>query len=370
MDTGAPAAGDLLERAHTFLAEAQALVRRQIEVLDPALGRATPARSEAYLETLCGELDRVIDGAEPGPLRGQLAASPLCASLMDELGDKLISADTMEPGSSEAVMIVLRAWSSLRRTMVDRRGTSGDPREDLRLRMRSPDAFELLLETAHDFRSPLGSILFLSEALRDGHSGELTELQRSQLGLIYSAAFGLSTIASDIMDLAREQKGLIAGEPVAFRLAEVFSNVEKMVRPIVEEKGLELRVAVPDRWQVSGHPHALSRVLLNLTTNALKFTDEGFVELGVVPQPHGRVEFYVHDTGRGISPEQQQTLFQPFRTRSGDPEAGHHFSGTGIGLSMARRLLHAMGSDLTLSSSDEHGTRFSFVLSTAGRKPK
>jgi signal transduction histidine kinase len=141
-----------------------------------------------------------------------------------------------------------------------------------------------------------------------------------------------------------------------------------MVRPIVEEKGLELRVMVPERWQASGHPHALSRVLLNLTTNALKFTDEGSVELGVRPLPHGRLEYYVQDTGRGITPEQQRNLFQPFRRRSANPQEGHYFSSSGIGLSIAVRLLRAMGSDLKLDSSDETGTRFSFALAGSARR--
>jgi signal transduction histidine kinase len=85
--------------------------------------------------------------------------------------------------------------------------------------MKGPDAFELLVEVAHDFRSPLTSILFLAEALRDGHSGPVTDVQRSQLGLVYSAAFGLASIASDIMDLAREEKDLTADEAEPFSLA-------------------------------------------------------------------------------------------------------------------------------------------------------
>jgi signal transduction histidine kinase len=138
-----------------------------------------------------------------------------------------------------------------------------------------------------------------------------------------------------------------------------------MVKPLVEEKGIELRIVVPERWQGRGHPHALSRVLLNLTTNAIKFTDQGSVELGVRALPHGRVEYYVQDTGRGITPEQKENLFQPYRRRSGKQADGHYFSGSGIGLSIARRLLRAMGSDLSLDSSDERGSRFSFVLATS-----
>jgi signal transduction histidine kinase len=242
-----------------------------------------------------------------------------------------------------------------------------DAGEHHRTEMRGPDAFELLVEVAHDFRSPLTSILFLAQALRDGHGGPVTDVQRNQLGLIYSAAFGLASIASDVMDLAREQRDLLDAEAEPFALAEVFANVERMVRPLVEEKGLELRILVPDRAQARGHPHALSRVLLNLTTNALKFTDEGCVEMGVRPVPHGRLGYYVKDTGRGMSPDQQEALFQAFRPRGNDGLQGRYFSSSGVGLSIARRLLRAMGSDLQLESSDEKGSLFTFVLPASPR---
>jgi signal transduction histidine kinase len=238
---------------------------------------------------------------------------------------------------------------------------------DLRTELHGPDAFELLVEVAHDFRSPLTSILFLAQALRDGHGGPVNDVQRSQLGLIYSAAFGLAAIASDVMDLAREQKDLIDADAEPFAVAEVFANVERMVRPLVEEKGLELRISVPERAQARGHPHALSRVLLNLATNALKFTDQGGVEMGVRSVPHRSLEYYVKDTGRGMSPEQQTALFQAFRPRGSDGRQGRYFSSSGIGLSIARRLLLAMGSDLELRSSDQRGSHFSFVLPLAPR---
>ena len=334
----------------------------------PPLSPGGTERAEGYLGTLKVKLDEIMGGADPAPIRRWLASSPLFEPLMEALVREVLA----EPTDSEtagAALVVLRAWTAARPTgtaaqasVVQRQET-----DDLRNSMRGPGAFELLVEVAHDFRSPLTSILFLAEALRDGHSGPVTDVQRSQLGLIYSAAFGLSSIASDVMDLARREQDLIGGEPQPFALAEVLRSVERMVRPIVEEKGLELRVVVPDRWQAEGHPHALGRVLLNLTTNALKFTDEGSVELGVRALPHGRVEFYVQDTGRGITPEQRRTLFQPFRRRSSKDEDGSYFSGSGIGLSIARRLLQAMGSDLQLDSSDERGTRFSFALRAASR---
>ena len=101
-------------------------------------------------------------------------------------------------------------------------------------------------------------------------------------------------------------------------------------------------------------------MLLNLTTNALKFTEEGFVEIAARDKDLTRVEFSVYDTGRGIDPKAQVTLFLPFR-RSVEGE-GHRFSGTGLGLALCRRLVEVMGSTLQVETRAGWGTRFSFDL--------
>lgn len=266
---------------------------------------------------------------------------------------------------SESAVDALRACANYRSS---RNPGSVEDAADLRSRMLGPDAFELLVEVAHDFRSPLTSILFLSETLRDGHSGAVNDVQRSQLGLMYSAAFGLANVATDIVDLARRGLDLVDEEPIPYGFGEVFRNVERLVLPMVEEKGLELIIDLPRHGQSEGHPHALGRVLLNLTTNALKFTDEGSVEIGVRPLAHGRIEYFVKDTGRGIPTDRQEELFRPFKKRRGQGQKGDFFSGSGVGLSIARRLVEAMGSSLEFTTSDEKGTRFFFVLPAPPRR--
>lgn len=345
---------DLLDAATRRVAE-------RIEEIYHPLAPGGVQRAEGYLATLRAKLDEVIRGADPATMREWVAASPLFEPLMEALARELLAAPT-DGDTAAATLTVLRACTVVRGSRRSAPAARVADGEDLRSVMQGPGAFELLVEVAHDFRSPLTSILFLAEALRDGHSGPVTELQKSQLGLVYSAAFGLAGIAQDVMDLARREQDLLEADAQPFALIDVFRSVERMVLPIVEEKRLELRLVVPERWQAHGHPHALSRVLLNLTTNALKFTDEGTVELGVRAITHGRIEFYVQDTGRGISAEEQRTLFQPFRRRSDRTEDGRYFSSSGIGLSIARRLLRAMGSDLRLDSSTGRGSRFSFVL--------
>ncbi len=223
------------------------------------------------------------------------------------------------------------------------------------------DAFRLVAEVAHDLRSPLTSILFLSEALRNGQSGSLTELQQGQLGLIYAAALGLAGVTNDLMTIAQEQASGQLDEAVAFSLHDTFEAVREMVAPKAETKRIRLRFGVHCSGHRHGHPGPLGRVLLNLTTNAIRFTpEEGSVEVLANPVARDTVEVSVRDTGRGIPPEQIAQLYQPFQKSHG--REGFFFAASGLGLSIVRRLLKRMDSELTLESKVGEGTRFSFVL--------
>jgi signal transduction histidine kinase len=227
-------------------------------------------------------------------------------------------------------------------------------------RLSGPDGLELVVEVAHDLRSPLTSILFLAETLQRARSGPVNPVQERQLGLIYSAAFGLSSVASDVIELARGGDRLVDLDPIPFSVTDILESVRDIVQPIAEEKSLTVRLTPPEADFRIGHPVALSRVLLNLTTNALKFTAEGFVEV-IAREAGGRaVEFSVRDTGRGIPPQSMATLYEPFRRRQKPGE--YAFSGSGLGLSICRKLVEAMGSTLGVETAAGYGTRFHFVL--------
>jgi len=257
-----------------------------------------------------------------------------------------------EPPSSESVVATLasveRAAAVLRRAAAD----SLPGRE-------MPDGYEFAAGVAHDLRSPLTSILFLAETLHSGQSGGTNDIQRRQLGIIYSAALGLVSVASDIIELVRGGDGLTEREPTLFSVTEILESVHDIVRPMAEEKSLGVHLfppAVDHRW---GFPLALSRVLLNLTTNGLKFTDSGFVEIAVRAISPTRLEFSVRDTGRGYSPEALETLYEPYRQTAGKTFG---FSGTGLGLAISRKLVAAMGSELQVETRPKWGTRFFFEV--------
>jgi len=236
-----------------------------------------------------------------------------------------------------------------------------DPEPDnLASCLSGPNGLDLVVEMAHDLRSPLTSILFLADLLQRGENGPVNDAQRRALGLMYSAALSLCTAASDVLELARGGNRLRDQRSERFSIAEMFKSVRDMILPLAVEKGLEVRLVHPVPERQVGHPRALSRVLLNLATNAVKYTDAGLVEIAALPAGRTRLEFSVRDTGGGFDPERVRTLYQPFRKASSDLR--HHFSSSGLGLAICRKLVKAMGAELQVDTTPQRGTRFFFTI--------
>lgn len=230
-------------------------------------------------------------------------------------------------------------------------------RSDFIDRLSSPGALEAVIEVAHDMRSPLASILFLVDTIHRGQSGPTTAVQNRQLGLIYGAALGLSNMACDVIDAVRGHR-LIDGQPEPFSIEELISAVCAVVHPVGEEKGLPIHVVLPTVDGRIGYPTAISRVLLNLGSNALRYTEKGSVTIGCTEMANDVIEFWIKDTGSGIPDTVLSMLYSGFRPASN----GLRFSSAGLGLAICRSLLEAMASELEVETSPEHGTRFSFRL--------
>jgi signal transduction histidine kinase len=315
----------------------------------------SPDEVHDILIDLAGRVAGACDDPAAATAGDPRSASVLGRRLLDLLRAQLLEAWAAEPPPSERILGALRAIEDVRRAIEP--GWS----EFFNSRLSGPGGLDLVVEVAHDLRSPLTSVLFLAETLQRGQSGPVNEVQHRQLGLIYGAALGLSAVTSDVIELARGGDVLVDAQLSPFSVTEILDSVRDIVSPIAEEKGLTVRVKPPASDHRLGHPLALSRVLLNLTTNALKFTDQGYVEIHAVPRGRQELEFSVRDTGRGISAEALETLYQPFR-RTAARRGGYAFSGTGLGLAICRRLVEAMGATLEVETRPEWGTRFAFVL--------
>ena len=223
----------------------------------------------------------------------------------------------------------------------------------------SPDVLPLLVGITHDLRSPLSSMLVLIERLRAGHAGPVTPLQEKQLGLLYSATFGVASLVNDVLDVARgTAREALAPAPVTFSVADVWKSVRVLVQPIAEEKRLLLRWSGPREDTRMGHPAVLQRVLLNLVTNALKFTDSGSVTVSASDLGSDRVLFQVRDTGHGMpaSMKAQLSAVHPYR-KGALPSSG------GLGIALCQQMLAPLNSALELAERDDApGTCLSFTV--------
>lgn len=309
--------------------------------------------AKEHLASMCDAVRRVCAGQDAG-----LALSPsIPARRMAEALRRQFLLDVKSlPEHLDAgeVVEVLMALDHVQ-TVID-----ADAAQRFAHRLSGHDSLDLIVEVAHDMRSPLGSILFLVETMRKARSGTITPIQERQLGLVYNAAFGLSSLASDLIELARGCERLVDLHPIPFSLSEILQAVVDIVQPIAEEKGLTISMTPPEADVRIGQPAALNRVLLNLTTNALKFTSSGQVEVICKPLSRTRLEFAVRDTGKGIPPAVMSTLFDAFRRRQRPGD--YTFSSAGLGLAICHKLVDVMGGELRVETAPDRGTCFFFEL--------
>lgn len=212
---------------------------------------------------------------------------------------------------------------------------------------------------SHDLRTPLNSIIGFSSILSQGMAGELTEPQREQAAMILNSGRHLLALVNDILDISQIQSGHLELHPEELPTCEFVDQLVAIVRPLAEQRGLELVLEyreVPEC--VRSDKERLRQILLNLLGNAIKFTDEGRVSLTI----HGendRVVFVVQDTGPGIPPEDQVSVFEEF-SRTSRPPLGAE--GAGLGLPIVRHLCRALGGEVRLHSEPGVGSTFTVDL--------
>jgi len=221
---------------------------------------------------------------------------------------------------------------------------------------------EALAHMSHELRTPMNGILGMT---RLALQSELSEKQREYLEVVSSSADALLTLINDILDLSKLDAGRLSLEAIPFDLRDTVSNSLKSVSSLIDDKGLEVAVAIADDVPavLVGDPGRLRQVLLNLVSNAIKFTSEGLVRLEVKTRLVGnetvQLHFLVHDDGIGIPSDRINTIFEPYLQAS--ESTSREYGGTGLGLAICRDLVELMHGQIWAESALGEGSTFHFT---------
>jgi len=221
---------------------------------------------------------------------------------------------------------------------------------------------DLISEMVHELRTPLTSIVAYSELML---RREIPPVQaRGFTETIYQEAMHLSNMTNGFLELSRLQSGRIRMEMVNFNLTDLVREVLQLLQPQTDERGLTLSATLPDQAVVvNADRERIRQVLVNLTSNAIKYNrDGGAVNILVEPANAQHVRISISDTGRGIPEKDLSRIFEKF-FRVADSEG--YATGTGLGLSIVKQIIEAHGSTIDVQSQVDVGTTFSFVLKAA-----
>ena len=227
----------------------------------------------------------------------------------------------------------------------------------LRLREASELKSRFLSYMSHEFRTPLGAIRSIARILLDRLDGPLTDEQERQVAFIQSSATELSDMVDDLLDLARVEAGRVTISPAWFEMVDLFSALRGMFKPILSTESVSLIFEEPTGVPpVYSDDKKLSQILRNFISNALKFTPRGEVRVTAQLAGTDRVTFAVTDTGIGIAAEYLGEIFLEFVQVEGPIQK--RLRGSGLGLSLSKKLAEVLGGDVGVTSTLGAGSTF------------
>jgi signal transduction histidine kinase len=229
---------------------------------------------------------------------------------------------------------------------------------------------QFLAIMSHELRTPLSSVVGFSEILLEGVVGEMNDDQEDCLRSILVNADHILRLVNDLLDLSRIEAGQMHLDPAPFNVRVLLAEAQATIKPLTEDKAQVLTIECPDQLPLlSADRFRIKQVLLNLLSNACKFTPEkGRITVSCQSDESG-VLFSVADTGIGIAPEDQSIIFEEFRQAT-HGRTSREITGSGLGLAVSKKLIELHGGCIWVESEPGHGATFRFTLPLGAHPPR
>ncbi len=355
-------ASNLAEEAQAEVMGAQRLAANLTLILMVILAITVTTSSLLVARSISKPLDKLTKGAEiigKGELEHKVEVKS-----KDELGQLAAAFNNM----TASLKKVTASRDELDREVTDRKRAEENVKkyaeqlEQANIRLQEIDRLKsvFLASMSHELRTPLNSIIGFTGIILQGMSGEINEEQRKQLTMVKNSANHLLSLINDLLDVSKIEAGKVELSLEEFSLDDVVREVVENFSPAVSEKGLELTKEVPEGVTLSSDRRRVKQVLMNLVSNAVKFTDQGSVKIVTTVPGDGNLEIRVIDTGGGIKQEDMDKLFQPFQQI--DVSLTKKHEGTGLGLYLTKRLVTLLGGDISARSEYGRGSEFTFTI--------
>lgn len=325
-------------------------------VLVRNLAAGVRSPSSARLEELRGELGMPTDGSALDELRAQNQELLETLEDLERKRQELERANEELEETNQGVLALYKELSDeLEQTnqgVVALYAELDEKTTQLRLAAEARTRF--WSNISHELRTPVNSVVGLTRLLAVPDADPLTDEQRRQVDLINDSGTTLLALVNELLDTAKAESGSLRAKPAPVDLAYMVVQLRGALRPMTRSSDVELVVdELPELPEFVTDGTMLVRILRNLLSNGLKFTERGEVRLSVVADGE-HLRFVVSDTGIGIPSEHQERVFEEFHQVPNRLQTGT--SGTGLGLSYARRLSEILGGDLTMTSTPGQGT--------------
>ncbi len=310
-----------------------------------------------------------VQGYQEGDIRGGISVSVPMAPLLVTMNSGIFVLTTGHTllwlmGLFGVVLGTRRlTWGELKRKQAEEDVKKyAEQLEQTNIRLQELDRLKsvFLASMSHELRTPLNSIIGFTGLILQGMSGEVSERHREQLTVVKKNANHLLSLINDILDISKIEAGKVELSLEKFSLDDMVREVVETLSPAASEKGLELIREVPEGVTLFSDKRRTKQVLINLVSNAVKFTDQGNVKIAARVPGDENLEVRVIDTGVGIKKEDMDKLFQPFQQI--DVSLTKRYGGSGLGLYLSKKLTDLLGGNISAKSEYGRGSEFTFTI--------